>query len=265
MSQILRLALVTGALVPSLLPSQTTVAANATVASSYIWRGLTFTNASVVQPKVTVTRSGVLGSLSLFAAGNFEPTTAGSPTAIRQGGSHVGLSELDLVAQWTKSVLGTSLTAGWIGYRFNERNTVMTSAFNTDELFGAVKFDHLPLAPSVTAYADVGVVKGLYLEGSLVSSFNAGRTVTLTALAGLAAGQERRGDQDTFYNFAQRGLTHVDFGATTSFGAFGVTISPSVHVQLSPSGQNTRVSGALPAHSDRGHKEWFAIDIGWAR
>lgn len=256
----------TAALVCPLAVGAQSVGANATVASAYVWRGVTLTNASVVQPKVSFSLSGQAGTLTAFAAGNVEPTSASAPNAIRQGGQHTGLNELDLVAQFTAPVGRTSLTAGWIAYRFSEQSTSISDIYNTQEGYVGVRLDSAFATPSITAYLDVEKVHGVYLEGSASRSVKVGRVpTTLSVMAGWSQGQEQRGDADVFYNFARRGLTHVDVGVATGLTFAGLTLTPSAHLQLSPTGQNTRVTGALDRHKDHASRVWVAFDIGWAR
>lgn len=251
---------------PLAVAAQTSVAANATLASNYVWRGVTFTNASVVQPRASVTRSGSLGSVGFSASGNVEPTTAAAPNAIRQGGSHAGLNELDLAAQWGRPFAGATLTAGWIGYRFSEESTSMSDIYNTDEVWAGVRLDSLPFSPSIAAYHDVGVVGGTYLEGSLSRGARVWhQPTTFSVVAGWSAGQEQRRDSDAFYNFNRSGLTHVDLGATSTFKVGTLALTPTAHLQLSPAGQNTRVAGALPGNRNEALKGWVGFDIGWAR
>ena len=78
------------------------------------------------------------------------------------------------------------------------------------------------------------------------------------------AGQEARGATDQYYSFTQKGLTHVDISASTTIAVAAMAIAPAVHLQLSPSGQNTRAVGALARNADRGAKLWFGFDLGWA-
>lgn len=254
------------ALLPLAGEAQTTLGAGATGASHYVWRGITFTNASVVQPRLNLAHAGVAGTFSVAAWGNVEPTTASSPNALRQGGTHVGLNEWDLTAQWGRSFGFGTLASGWVGYRFNSLSSVISDVYDTDEVWASYRADSLPFSPSLTAYRDVGIVGGWYLEGAIARGFTMGsRTVSLTGIAGWSAGQEQADVGDAFYNFNQSGLTHVDVGAATSFSVLGLVITPSAHVQLSPSGQNTRVAGALPGSRDQWHKQWIAFDVGWSR
>lgn len=246
--------------------AQTTLGAGATGASHYVWRGITFTNASVLQPRLSLAHAGGAGTFSASAWGNVEPTTASSPNALRQGGSHVGLNEWDLTAQWGRSFAFGTLSSGWVGYRFNALSSVISDVYNTDEVWASYRADSLPFSPSLAAYRDVGIVGGWYLEGSVSRSVSAGsRAVSLTGVAGWSAGQEQADAGDAFYNFNQSGLTHVDLGAATSFNVLGLVITPSAHLQYSPSGQNTRVGGALPGNRDQWHKQWIAFDVGWSR
>lgn len=254
------------ALLPLTGAAQASFGAGATAASHYVWRGVTFTNASVIQPRVTLSHANALGTFSAIAWGNVEPLAANSPNSLSQGGTHLGLNEVDLTAQWGRSFAFGTVASGWIAYRFNHLSSVVSDVYNTDEIWATYRADSLPFSPTLSAYRDVGVVGGWYLESAVSRSVTlGGRSVGFSGLAGWASGQEQRDAGDAFYNFNKAGLTHVDLGASTSFKVFSLVITPSAHVQFSPEGQNTRVAGALPGNRDRSHKEWISFDIGWSR
>jgi hypothetical protein len=158
------------------------------------------------------------------------------------------------------------VSVGATRYEFSGHNRVLTTAYNTTELFAGSRFDAIWGTPSITANWDVQTIHGVYVEGAVAHEVPLGRFTPLVGVvAGYTAGQEAQGALDQYFAFARRGLTHVDVSASSTFNLSTLTIAPVVHVQLSPSGQNTRAVGARASQSDRAAKLWFGVDVGWAR
>lgn len=176
------------------------------------------------------------------------------------------VNEIDLVAQPARSVGSALVSIGATRYEFSGHNRILTTAWNTTEVFAGSRFDAIWGTPSIAANWDVQTIHGLYLEGALSHAVPLGRLSPLVGVvAGYTAGQEARGALDQYYAFARPGLTHVDVGASSSFNLSSLSITPVVHLQLSPSGPNTRVVGGGAGQSDRAAKLWFGVDVGWAR
>lgn len=239
---------------------------NTLVATTYVFRGVTLTNVPTLQPRVTLGRATFGGTLSALAVGNVEFAIPTGANAISESGGAAGVNEVDLVAQFAHPVGAAVVAVGATRYAFSGHNRVLTTAFNTTELFASARLERLWGAPSLTANWDVQAIHGVYLEAAGSRSVAMGRFApTLGVLAGYSAGQERRGASDAFFLFEKRGLTHVDVSASQVLHVGHVDVAPALHVQLSPAGQNTRITGALPRYADRGTKLWFGIDMGWSR
>ena len=248
-------------------PAQVELGAGSAVNSQYVWRGLTITNSLVVQPDISVSLTRGATGVSLGGWWNVEPSLrTGDDDLSQTGGARTGIAEMDLWAEATRSLGPVGLTAGFIAYRYNAGNGGINDAYNTDEVYAKVGWDAAPASPTLGVWFDVGMVHGAYLEGAVSHELSILSNLSLTwvATAGYSLGQEQRGSADEFYNFAQRGLTHVDLGVSASLTLGAFEISPALHVQLNPDGQNTAITGAGAANADRASKIWFGVRLGWA-
>ncbi|MFN8666966.1 MAG: hypothetical protein U0164_07135 [Gemmatimonadaceae bacterium] len=252
-------------LVPQARAGAQEASANTLVATTYVFRGVTLTNVPTVQPRVALGMPALGGTLNAIALGNVEFALPAGANAISESGGAAGVNEVDLVAQFAHGVGPALLTLGVTRYEFSGHNRVLTTAFNTTELFAGARLEKLWGSPSFTANWDVQAIHGLYLEAAASRSVTLGRLApTLGLLAGYSAGQERRGVSDAYFLFEKRGLTHVDVSASQVVHVGRVDVAPALHLQLSPAGQNTRIVGALPRYADRGAKLWFGLDLGWS-
>lgn len=248
--------------------AQATVGWDAAVFSSYVWRGLTYTNKPVLQPDLYLTIP--LGKASFTAGGWANIDIAkydGSTDLSESGGSSAfNVAEFDWWGEFGIPAGKATLTAGATGYLFPNKASsckvgpCFTSDINTTEVYGKVALD-VPLSPKVSAYYDVDKVKGLYVEGSVSHGFPVGpKTLTLGALAGWTGGQEVGSDKSA--NFANDGLTHVDLSASMGFSAGSLSITPSIHGVIT-SDDFTKItkSNAL----DTGFKVWGGVTISWSK
>jgi uncharacterized protein (TIGR02001 family) len=253
--------LVAGAALPA--AAQATIGADAAVLSQYVWRGLTFTNKlPVIEPDVWLSVSG-------FTAGawaNIDPTKCtGSNDICESGGTRSGIAEIDYWIEYGRAFGNLNAKAGYVAYTFNKDNGFIDNTFNTGELYANFSIGGMPVTPALGVWYDIDNVKGLYLQPQLSYGVKAGtQTVTLTALAGISAGQEANASKPLEgFNFAKSGLTHIDFGASTSFSAGAVSIAPSFHVQISHD-DFTKFNGADPANQNKGAKFWGGVTLSWS-
>mgnify|MGYP001347413066 FL=1 len=250
--------------------AQVELGAGTAVNSQYVWRGLTITNSLVVQPDVSVSLTRGATGVSLGGWWNVEPSLrTGANDLSQTGGVRTGIAEMDLWAEATHSLGPVGLTAGFIAYRYNAANDGIDDTYNTEEAYAKVGWDAAPASPTLGVWFDVGKVHGAYLEGAVSHEISVLPNLSLTwvATAGYSLGQEQHDADDEFYNFAQRGLTHVDLGVSASLTLGAVEISPALHVQLNqlnPDGQNTGITGASAADAGRASKIWFGVRLGWA-
>jgi len=247
--------------------AQATIGWDASLFSSYVWRGLTYTNKPVLQPDLYVTIP--LGSASFTAGGWANIDIAkydGSSDLSESGGSSAfNLAEFDWWGEFGIPVGKATLTAGGTGYLFPNKASsckigpCFTSDANTIEIYGKVALD-VPLSPKVSAYYDVDLIKGLYIEGSISHGFPVGpKELTLGALAGWTGGQEE--DSDKSFNFADKGITHIDLSASMGFEAGSLSITPSIHGVF---GQD-ELTKFTKSNSKADFKVWGGFTISWSK
>ncbi len=125
-------------------------AGDVALVSSYVWRGQRLTDDPSLQPSVTLGIEGFAfnawGSMDLT---NFNDFNAGDPRAGAGDGLKGHFTEIDYTFSYDYSFDAVSVGAGAIIYTFPERFATTT------EVYGAVSFDTVPLAPNVTLYIDV--------------------------------------------------------------------------------------------------------------
>lgn len=246
--------------------AQTEIGWDAALFSSYVWRGVTYTNKPVLQPDLWITFP--LGKASLTAGGwasidigKYDGTTDISESG---GTSAFNFAEFDWWGEVGVPVGVATLTAGVTGYHY-PNDFGLTSDFNTIELYGKVGLS-TPLNPELKAYYDVDKVKGVYLEGSVSHDVPLGATsLSLGALAGWTGGQEI--DSDFSSNFDTDGITHVDLSASMSFTAGALSITPAVHGII---GSDRRTKATKLANNAYGanstdFKIWGGVTISWSK
>jgi Bacterial protein of unknown function (Gcw_chp) len=256
---------------PSVAPAQTEVGAQLDLFSSYVWRGVTYTNKPVAQPDVYV--SFPAGNASITAGGwaNIELGKYDDPANdfSESGGlSAFNVAEFNPYAEVSFTSGKAGITGGIIGYIYpndlddapNE-NTALDSESNTWEVYGTVGFD-VPFAPEFSAYYDFDKVKGLYLEGGVSHSvpLGAAHTLDLGGLVGLNLGQGFSEDDESF-NFDDDGLTHLDFSAGVPLTAGVFSITPVLHFQISAD-EVTKFQSPDSDGSDV--KLWGGVSISWS-
>ncbi len=239
--------------------AQVTIGADAAFNSSYVWRGLSFTNKPVIQPDVWISAYG-------FTAGawaNVEPSSYTGASDISENGiDGAGIAEIDLWVDYARTTGNVNWKLGWTIYTFDTNNSGFTAYYDTHEFYGQASISGLPVTPQLYVAYDVSKVKGLYLQPSISRGVQVSPalTVTFTALAGISAGQEVS-PNDASANFAKSGLAHVDFGASTSFTAGSISIAPQFHVQWCHD-DFTKIATPTTQHST---KFWGGITLSWSR
>jgi hypothetical protein len=232
--------------------------------SNYNWRGLSLANKPVIQPDVWVSVYGLTGGVWA----NVDPTKCdGSNDICESGGVRSGIAEIDFWLEYARSFGNADAKVGYVGYTYNKNNAGIDNTANTGEIYGQVSLNGLPVTPTLAAWYDIDKVKGLYVQGQIVYGIQASPAVTidLGVLAALSAGQEVNTSPTSTEsaNFAESGLTHVDFSASTSLAAGPLSIAPSFHFQISHDPW-TKINGFDTANLDKGSKIWFGVTVSWS-
>ena len=244
--------------------AQATFGLDAGLFSSYVWRGITYTNKPVLQPDAYVTIP--LGKASVTAGGwaNIDIGKYDDPNndlSESGGASAFNVAEFDWWGEIGIPAGPATITAGVTGYIF-PNDVGFTKDFNTIEVYGKVGLSG-PLSPKVSAYYDVDKVKGLYVEGSVTHALPLGpKSLNLGALVGWTGGQEAKTGE--LNNFANSGLTHVDLSASIGLSAGPLSITPSVHGVF---GLDDFAAFTKPSNfgqSDTKFKIWGGVMISWS-
>jgi uncharacterized protein (TIGR02001 family) len=238
--------------------AQAAVTGNVALNSAYFWRGITFSNRSVVQADVSLAIPVLGGSLAGGAWANYEPGTYAYPRDISMNAADgPDVTEVDLWAEYGYGFGAATVAAGVLAFRFPNENG-FTEDVNTTEVYGRLSVDG-PLSPSFTVYRDVEKVIGTYAEGSVSQSVAVfdWTTVTLGALAGASWGHTP--DESENANYARDGLTHVDLSVSVPLTSGRVAITPTAHVVLG-SDPVTRITE--PNRESR-VKTWIGVRVTW--
>jgi hypothetical protein len=252
--------------------AQVTIGADLGLFSSYVWRGITYTNKFVLQPDAYLTFP--TGPASFTAGGwfNIEPGQYDGNTDISESGgeSSFDVAEFDWWGEFNYPYQKANFTLGATGYYF-PNDAGFTKAANTYEIYGKVALS-VPLSPKVAMWYDVDKIKGAYFEGSISHSIQPeGQkfSVVLGALAGLNAGQGIPDDpnSDQSFNFVDNGFTHLDLSAAVPFTAGPLSISPALHFVVTGDDQTkfTKCNHTTGECNSKDVKFWGGATISWSR
>lgn len=241
--------------------AQATIGIDASVFSSYVWRGLSLTNKPVFEPDLWV--SFPVGGASLTAGGwaNIDIVKGdGSDDLSESGGnSAFNFAEFDPWLELAIPAGIATITPGVTAYIYPNDPPGFTSASNTVEVYAKLALSTV-LSPKISAYYDVDKVKGLYVEGSLTHSIPLGAaSLAIGALAGWNSGQGVDPDDKSF-NFADDGFTHLDISAAVPFSAGSVSIAPAIHLVV---GGDDFTKITKPGHSSD-TKLWGGVTLSWS-
>lgn len=250
--------------------AQATFGVDLDLFSSYVWRGVTYTNKPVAQPGVWVSfpagnAAVTVGGWSNIDLGKYDDTA--EDISLSGGTSAFNLSEFDPYAEVSLSAGKATLTGGVTAYLFpNDLDAAPNGGFdseaNTIEIYGTAGFE-APLSPELSVYYDVDKIKGAYIEGAISHSLAASENVSidLGALAGFSAGQGISDDPDESFNFADDGFTHLDLSAGVPFTAGVFSITPVLHVVITGD-DATKITS--PTDVDTGVKLWGGVSLSWS-
>ena len=195
--------------------AQVEVSSSLFYGSPYVWRGEVLSSGFVLQPYVEASYQGF--SLAFF--GNLDPS-GGSR------GDTFHFNEADITAAYGTSFNGVAVGAGYTFYTFPTPTDDELELSPTQEFFGSVGLENVPLAPSLMVAYDFDAFTGLYAELGVGHTLNSG---SQPFAIGLAVGF----DSEYVLPDGESGLSHVALTAGTDFDAGNLTISPMAGLQLS--------------------------------
>ncbi len=268
---LIQLAIVAAILCPAQVAAQIRLGADATYSTRYVWRGITRTSQPVLQSQahVAVRKDHTYWTVGAWAS--LEPFRADATDLSDTGTDRRGLGEFNYWAEFARSSGRLEYAVGWTGYLFDNEEG-RSRDFNSSEIYGRLWLTYLPFIAKTAVWYDADRVKGAYLETRLdlrlpLLPLRLGplRTLYLTGLAGWSLGQELNdsGAVDRA-NFAESGLTHLDFSLWSSFlVAPGWSIAPALHLQVNRD-EFTRRTGADPSDLDKNTKLWLMLHVSWS-
>ncbi len=223
-----------------------------TLASAFVWRGLTVVNRPVIQPEVTLSA----GPAALGLWTNIEPVRyTGEDDLSALGGRRApGVTEVDPFVEVSREVGGISVAAGAIGYLFTHAAGYETLP-NTAEVYGRFELG-APLPLELAAYYDLHAVRGLYLEAGVEHPLPGWRALVVGARIGAGLGEAA--GPETVY-FERDGLTHVDLSARMPLKLGSFELSPFAHVGLCVD----PAARVVAPERTRRAKLWGGFSLGW--
>jgi hypothetical protein len=242
--------------------AQTTVGADLSLFSGYVWRGISVTNRPVGQPNAYVAfpaggTTVTVGGWANVDLGRYDDADDFSQSG---GASSFDIAEFDPWAEVSVPAGKATLTGGVVGYVF-PNDVGATDALNTWEVYGKVGLA-APLSPKVAVYYDVDKVNGAYLEGSVAHAVPLGSvSLALGAVAGLSAGQAESDQPDELNNFAENGFTHLDLSAGLPFSAGIFSITPVLHFLVN----GDEITRFTSPGEESDVKLWGGVTISWSR
>jgi hypothetical protein len=251
--------------------AQVSVATSLSLATPYVFRGVTRANAASLQPEAFLALGIGHGFLTAGGWANFELGEPSPGNLSDLGGDRPGFSEVDYWVQYTGKVGALQGMFGAIRYTFpgDAPAAVRTSDDNTTELYAGFQLTSTYIVPRLTTYLDIEHIGGAYLEGILtvpLLAYPFGNPVVFyaNALAGLNLGQDQNPDRpDQGANFLHDGFTHVDLSlrATINLGkAVPIAINLEPHWQFKVD-EFTRRTSPEPGDAERRTQFWLAMSM----
>jgi hypothetical protein len=239
--------------------AQAIIGADLGIETDLVWRGLTRSNPTSIQPAVvvgyqtraTMVTAGVWASLEPFAPDVDELSNVGA------GGEVLG--EADVWVQLDhriQKLVTFDLALGWTAYTFHGRTGLggRGSEWDTSELYLKAKLSktgpllpllalprRLPLALEGSVWKDLGPIGGVYGEVALevdLPVIPLGEplgALLLRGALGMSGGQRNVPPTEAGY-YERSGPTHVELSASTAItaplGPAQLTVYPVAHLQI---------------------------------
>ena len=250
--------------------SQVSLGGSVSLATPYVWRGLTRANGWNFQPEVFLAANIAGGYLTAGAWANLEagPDSPGNLSDL--GNGRPGVSEVDYWVQFGRLLGEVETTAGAIHYTFpgSGPTAARTSADKTTEIFTAIQLTSTYLVPRLAAYLDVDKVSGLYLEGSAtipLLAYPFGNPIVFYAsgLAGYNLGQEVNSGQPEQGHFRRSGFTHLDLSMRATVRpvrSLPLAINIEPHWQFKMD-EFTKRTSPEPGDAEKSLQFWLGVSI----
>ena len=256
---------------PSVVDAQLAAGASVSLATPYVWRGLTRANGWNLQPEAYVAVKLGSGFLTGGAWANLEGGDDSPGNLSDLGGARSGFSEVDYWIQYARPLAEMEASLGVIRYEFPGDSPLARrdENDNTTEVYGAVQMTSTYLVPRFAAYLDVERVRGLYLETTMtvpLLAYPFGNPVVFyaSALAGYNLGQELNPDRpDQNANFRHDGFTHVDLSLRATIRpvrSLPLAMNIEPHWQLKAD-EFTRRTSPEPGDGERRLQFWLGVSL----
>ncbi len=233
------------------LAAQLQAQGRVTLASAFVWRGLTVVNRPVVQPELTLTVGRVSGGIW----SNVEPRRYQGDRVLSMlaGRRAPGFTEFDPYVEIAGKVAGADVAFGGYGYLYTHSAGYDTEP-NTAELYVRATLPALPI--ELSANYDVHAVQGAYLEAAVEHAAPRLPALQLALRLGASLG-EASGPETSF--FAQDGITHVQAGASLPLTIRGLELTPTADLVL---GVDRETRWVAPEQS-RTAKAFIGLSVAW--
>ena len=257
-------------ILPASARGQVAVGASVTLATPYVWRGLTRSNGWNFQPEAYLAFGLARGWLTAGGWANLEAGRDSPGNLSSLGGDRPGFSELDYWIQYARPFGEIEGTLGAIRYTFPaDAPAPRTGDDNTTEIYGALQLSSTYLVPRLSAYFDVERVRGAYLEGTVtvpLLAYPFGNPIVFyaSALAGYNLGQEMNPDRaEQNANFRNDGFTHFDFSVRATIRpvkSLSLSMNIEPHWQLKVDDFTQRTSPE-PGDASRHIQFWLGVSL----
>ena len=186
------------------------------VTSRYIWRGFDLLpdNNSALQPSLTYDFGDSGFSLNLWAS-----------FALTDRDDYKYADEIDVTLTYAlKTRESLSLVLGFTNYGWWFAEDFEFEDHTTQEFFVELGFPKVPLSPTFTAFYDINLGDGLYVQvaGGHTLPLGEGLNMDISAALGYNAGMFLPEGADT-------GFSDLTIGASVPFKIGGLTLSPFVN------------------------------------
>jgi hypothetical protein len=252
--------------------AQFSAGASVSLATPYVWRGVTRANGWNLQPEAYLAMRLARGFLTGGAWANLE-AGADSPGNLSDlGAARPGFSEVNYWIQYARPLGAIEATVGALRYVFpgDPPSAVRDRDDNTTEIYSAIQLSSTYLVPRLTAFMDVERVRGVYLETSItvpLLAYPFGNPIVFyaSALAGYNLGQEMNPDRpEQNANFRHDGFTHFDFAVRATLRpvkSLPLSVNLEPHWQLKVDEFTRRTS---PEAGDRERRQQFWLGVSFS-